>query len=137
MDGRPPDELPNDVRAFLYSCIDSVEQVEILTLLGRSSRSWSARAVGQKLGLQDSSARHHLETLVARGLLQTAISSEVAYRYAPKSADLRRYADQLTEYYGTARTAIVRFLTTSPKRAKRFSDAFRLRDPEQNAKGEK
>jgi predicted ArsR family transcriptional regulator len=129
MDKRP-DELPNELRAFIYSCIDSVEQAELLVLLCRSNRSWSTKAVAGELGLSDTAARHHLESLVARGLLHTTVGAEVSYSYAPKSADLRRYGDQLTEYYATARTAILRFIASSPRRVKRFSDAFKLRDPE-------
>jgi predicted ArsR family transcriptional regulator len=131
MDNRePPPELPAELKAFLYSCIDEVEQVEILALLCRSDRAATAHAVAVDLGLSDHVARHHLETLVARGLLQIAIGAEVSYGYAPKSVQLRRYAELLTEYYATSRTAILRFITTSPRRAKRFSDAFKLRDPE-------
>jgi DNA-binding IclR family transcriptional regulator len=123
-------EFPPEFRAFLYSCIDSVEQVEILALLCRSDRSWNARAVGTELGLPDIAARHHLETLSARGLLQTRIANEVTYSYGPKSTDLRRYGDQLSEYYATSRTVLLRFIATSPRRVKRFADAFKLRSPE-------
>ncbi len=130
MDERPERELPNELKAFLYSCIDSVEQLEILALLCRSKSSWSARAAGTALGLADAVARHHLETLVARGMLQIAVEGEVAYSYGPKSADLQRYGDQLRDYYSTDRTTVLRFIATSPRRVKRFADAFKLRDPE-------
>jgi predicted ArsR family transcriptional regulator len=114
----------------LYSCTDSVEQVEILVLLARTVRGWTTRTVAAELGLSDAAARHHLESLVARGLLQTTVGAEVSYSYAPRSADLRRYCDQLTAHYAASRTAILRFIAASPKRLKRFSDAFKLRDSE-------
>lgn len=131
MDDREPrNELPAELKAFLYSCVDTVEQVEILVLLCKSGRAATAHAVAADLGLSDQVAREHLETLAARGLLTIAVGAEVSYVYVPKSVQLRRYAEQLTEYYATSRTAILRFITTSPRRAKRFSDAFKLRDPE-------
>ena len=123
-------ELPPELRAFLYSCIDSVEQVEILVLLCRESGPWTARTTAERLGFSDVLTRRHLETLSARGLLRISVASEVLYAYAPKNAELRRYADQLSEHYATARTAIVRFVATNPRRLKRFADAFKLRDPE-------
>ena len=123
-------ELPPELRAFLYSCIDSVEQVEILVLLCREGGPWTARATAGRVGLPDAVARHHLETLAARGLLQISVASEVLYSYAPKNADLRRYADQLSEQYATARMAIMRFVVSHSRRLKRFSDAFKLRAPE-------
>ena len=123
-------ELPPDLRAFLYSCIDAVEQIDILVLLCNSRRPWTAAATAMHLGLTDAAARHHLETLGARGLLQIAVTADVSYTYAPKSADLRRYADRLSELHATSRTAIMRFVASSPLRLKRFSDAFKLRDVE-------
>lgn len=123
-------ELPNELKAFLFSCIDAVEQVEIVVLLCRANRPLNARAVATELGVSDPLARHHLESLVARGLLSTAVGNEVSYSYAPRSAELRRYADQLVEYYGSARTTILRFIASSPRRVKRFADAFKLREPE-------
>lgn len=123
-------ELPSELRAFLYSCIDSVEQVEILMLLCRDSRPWTARATAERLGFSDGLTRGHLETLSARGLLQISVAAEVLYAYSPKNAELRRYADQLSEHYGTARTAIMRFVASNPRRLKHFSDAFKLREPE-------
>lgn len=129
MSDQPPHEVPAELRAFLYSCIDAIEQVEILVLLARSERLWSARTVASELSLSDAVCRHHLETLAARGLLQITVGQEVSYRYAPKSADLRRYGDQLAEHYTTSRTAIMRMIATAPRRSiKRFADAFKLRD---------
>jgi hypothetical protein len=126
-----PERLPPELRAFLYSCIDAVEQVEILVLLCQSDRACSAKAVASNLSVTDAVARHHLETLVARGLLQATIGAEVTYRYAPKSVELRRYGDQLVEQYTTSRTAILQTVATASRRSvKRFSDAFKLRDSE-------
>ena len=130
MTNPPPSELPNELKAFIYSCIDAVEQVDLLSLLSRSAQPLPTRAVATDLGLPDPAARHHLETLTARGLLQTDVGSEVRYRYAPKSADLRRYADDLIRFYAVSRTTILRFIASSPRRVKGFSDAFTLREPE-------
>jgi predicted ArsR family transcriptional regulator len=130
MSERPPGELPTELRAFIYSCIDAVEQVEILSLLMASTRPLSARSVASSLGLADASARHHLETLAARGLLQIGTGQELAYGYAPKTPDLRRYGDQLASYYARERTTVLRFIAANPRRLRRFSDAFKLRDQE-------
>jgi predicted ArsR family transcriptional regulator len=126
----PGGDLSPELRAFLYSCIDAVEQVELLAVVSQSGRSWTAHAVGQALGVTDTVARHHLETLAARGLLQITVGAELSYSYAPKTGELRRYADQLVERYATSRTAVLRFITSNPRRLKQFSDAFKLRDEE-------
>ncbi|MGE3177203.1 MAG: hypothetical protein AB7O32_07020 [Vicinamibacterales bacterium] len=125
-----PDGLPAELKAFLFSCIDSVEQLETFTLVGRSGQGWTARAAGERLGLSDLAARHHLETLAARGLLQISVGEEVSYSYGPKTADLQRYADMLFVRYAERRGEVIRFVASSPERLKRFSKAFKLRDPE-------
>ena len=126
-----PPALPAELRAFLYSCIDSVEQVEILLLLRRDVRARTAREVSGETGLGETAARRDLETLVARGLLAAEKPGAVLYRYQPKSPDLRRYADQLAQFYAENRTAVAGFIATQSRRSiKTFSDAFKLRDQE-------
>jgi hypothetical protein len=118
-----------ELKAFIYSCFDAVEQVELLVLLQRAAEPWSARSAAQACGISDASARHHLETLAARGLLQIAVGQETTYRFAPKRAELQTYADALATGYADSRTAIVRLVVTSPLRsARRIADAFTFRE---------
>ncbi len=122
-------DLPHDLRAFLYSCIDAIEQAQIVVRLQASDGARTARTIAGDLGLSDAVARRHLEVLVARGLLQTAVEGEVFYRYAPRSAELQRYAELLVEWWGHSRTDVMRFIATTPRAPmKRFSDAFKLRE---------
>jgi predicted DNA-binding transcriptional regulator len=122
-------ELPADLRAFLYSCIETIEEAQIVMRLQASEGAWPARTIARDLALNDSIARRHLEVLVARGLLQTAVGGEVFYRYAPRSPELQRYTELLVEWWGHSRTAVMRFIATTPRGSmKRFSDAFKLRN---------
>ena len=130
MDTPARDELPAELRAFLYSCIDSIEQVEILMLLREAERGCTTRAVASSLGLGEAAARGHLETLTARGLLHAAPGPEITYRFDPKTPALARYADLLADQHARARGAVLRFVATSSRRTKGFADAFRLRDME-------
>ena len=124
-------ELPPELRAFLYACVDAVEQAEIIVTLHASDGSCTAGTLGRELGMPDTIARHHLETLVARGLLQTVVRGELFYRYAPKTPELQRLADALCESWGHSRSAVLRFIATNPRSSMRsFSDAFRLRKKE-------
>jgi hypothetical protein len=125
-------DLPSELRAFLHSCIDSIEQVEILMIIRGSDRFRTAREVGPELGMPVAAARRDLETLAARGLLEVRVSeNEIGYRYGPKTPDLARYADLLAQHYITARPAVLGFVAReSSQSIKRFADAFRLRDPE-------
>jgi hypothetical protein len=121
-------ELPADLRAFLYACIDAVEQAEFVVRLKASGEGCTARTLGTELGVPAEFARKHLETLVARGLLQTEVGSDVRYRYAPRSTELRRFAELLVECWAESRTTIVQFIVTQARSPFRtFSDAFDIR----------
>ncbi len=130
MNTPPHDDLPPALRAFLYSCIDSIEQLDMLMLLRRSDRAWRAREVAAELQLSDAVARAHLETLTARGLLHARAEGEVTYRFQPKTNELARYAALLAEAYASSRHLVVRFVATRSPRTKSFSDAFKLREPD-------
>jgi predicted DNA-binding transcriptional regulator len=121
------EDVPAELRAFLYSCIHSVEQAEMVVRLHESEGAFPARTLARQLGIADAAARHHLETLVARGLLQTAVGGEVFYRYAPRSPELQRFAAQLIEWWGHSRSAVLRAIAMRPQSLASFSDAFKLR----------
>jgi hypothetical protein len=79
--------------------------------------------------MEPSAARHDLETLAARGLLEVLVASETGYRYRPKSGELARYCDVLAEQYITSRQTVLGYVATQSRRSiKRFADAFKLRD---------
>jgi predicted ArsR family transcriptional regulator len=72
----PASELPPALRAFLHSCIESVDQVETLMLLRGSDRFRTAREVADALGVSTPTTRRNLETLAARGLLEVSVGAE-------------------------------------------------------------
>jgi hypothetical protein len=129
-----PDEpqasgISAELRAFIYSCFDAAEQVELLVWLQRSAESATARAAAQACAISDGTVRHHLETLAARGLLQIAVGEETTYRFAPKRAELQAYAEALVAAYAESRTAVMRLVVTNPLRsARRIAGAFTFRD---------
>jgi hypothetical protein len=90
MDFGGRDELSPELRAFLYSCIDAIEQLEMLVLLRRTGHPWTTRAVAAEFGLTDVQTRAALETLTARGLLAAKAGNEVTYRFEPRSPELTR-----------------------------------------------
>ncbi len=120
------EELPPDLKAFVFTCIDALEQVELLARLHASTAPQPAGAVARDLGITATAARHHLETLAARGLLQIEVGDEVTYRFDPKSDELRRYAARLLEHYASSRMAVIRAIQGS-RGLKSFADAFKLR----------
>ena len=128
MGARGP-ELPSELRAFLFTCIDSVEQLEILLLLTASPRPLTVKDVAALAGGVEAVARAHLEALVARGLLRVQASGPTTYTCAPRSAELERYLDLLVTWHRSSKSLIVGFVAAHARGGLRgFSDAFKLRD---------
>src|SRR5690349_8274958 len=119
-------DLPADLRAFLYSCIDSVDQVDLLIRLRHSQAARTVRQLSAVSGLATAAVRTHLETLVVRGLLRADVAEEVGYRYAPESPELRRFADLLETCYSKQRDQAVRAI--SARSVCTFGVAFKFKD---------
>lgn len=129
MENETPGELPSELRAFLHSCIESIDQVELLMMLRGSDRFRTARDVASEFRMTPAHARRDLETLSARGLLEVRVGEETSYRYQPKTDDLARYCDLLAQHYIRSRQAVLGFVATESRLSvKRFADAFKLRD---------
>jgi hypothetical protein len=123
--------LPTELRAFLHSCIDSIDQIELLMMLRGSDRMRTTREIASDLGVALAVARRNVETLAARGLLEVRVAEEMSYRYRPRTDDLARYCDLLAQYYVTARPTVLGFVATESRLSiKRFADAFNFRDPD-------
>jgi DNA-binding transcriptional MocR family regulator len=124
-------ELPTELRVFIHSCIESIEQVELLLLMRGSEQMRTVRDIASALRVSMARARRNLDTLAARGLLEVRVGEEIAYRYRPKSDYLARFCDVLAQYYITSRQAVLGFVAAESRLSiKRFSDAFKLRNPE-------
>ncbi len=131
METSGPSTLPVHLRAFLYSCIDSLEQLEILLLLRASTATWTTRAVAQAVQVADGRARVWLDALAARGLVRVTVRNETEYAFHPASDVLRRYCEELAEAYRQSQRDVLRFVAALPPSSIRsFANAFKLRDTE-------
>jgi DNA-binding IclR family transcriptional regulator len=124
-------ELPAPLRAFLHSCIESIDQIEMLMILRGTEEGRPVRDIAVALRMEPSNARRDLDTLAARGLLKVIVAEETSYRYRPKSSELAQYCDLLAQYYVASRQTVFGYVAAESRRSiKRFADAFKLRDPE-------
>lgn len=125
VDATDDPDLPADLRAFIYSCIDTVEAADTLVRLRQLERPATVRELSGELGLSPAVTRRCVEVLTARGLLAAEVGSETVYRYAPESVRLRDYVELLAEAYASRRDAVIR--AVSMKAARAFADAFKFR----------
>ncbi len=122
--------FPGEVAVFIASCIDSVEQVEILLALrANPARHWTPEQLSRDQHSSIHSVHLRLQHLVACGLVGKEGSS---YFYAaPAGAD--RLVQRLAELYADRRSAVIeRIFSDRKDPLQPFSDAFRLREDTEN-----
>jgi hypothetical protein len=126
--------LPDEVKQFIETYIDSVEQLEILLLLHRAPNvDWSARRVSEALCTNESSAANRLVHLAARGVLVTTGESPILYRYAPTPSSLDKTISSLAGLYVHFRVRIIETIFAKPNDYVRvYADAFRIRKGDGN-----
>jgi predicted transcriptional regulator of viral defense system len=119
--------LPADVHRFLHEHIESVEHLEVLLLLSRTSeRGWSVAEVAEALYSHPSSIKLRLGRLVGQGLLREI--EEGCYRYSPRTIELRTTVQRVAESYHDRRVAVITLIASKPlDNVRAFSDAFRIR----------
>jgi hypothetical protein len=117
--------LSKDVAGFLTSHIGSLEQLEVLLLLQRTSpKSWSPDAIANELRVNATSVRGRLEDLGKRGLITAETEG---HRYDPRNsadATIRRVADA----YRERRVAVISFIFSRKESSMQtLADAFRVK----------
>lgn len=124
--------FPEAVRAFVREYINSVEQLEVLLLLHRTSpREWTAVAVARELRIDPISAARRLAEFQERGLVRARASHDaLEFWYEGTSPDKDRAISQLALAYKERRNSVLNLIFSTPTDAVRiFADAFRLRRP--------
>jgi hypothetical protein len=124
--------IPDDVRAFLLQCVDSIAQLEALLLLRTNpALTWEAEALAKRLyiSVQETAAiLHHLQ---ANGFLVTAKDASGVYQYQPASPDLGHMVDRIAELYARYLIPVTQLIHAKPlTRVQEFADAFKLKKDE-------
>lgn len=115
----------DDLLRFIGSSFRSVWALELLLLLKREPRGWTASELVSTLRASELVVSQAIESLLAAGLI--TIESE-SVCYMPASEDIARQMDQLERLYSARPDAVRRAIVSAiPSGATAFADAFRLR----------
>lgn len=121
------EQLSDALRLFLQGRLESVEQVETLLLLYRTSpREWSAGMVSRELRSDLITAARRLNSLEAIGLISVRAENDIAlYWYEGAEDPMVR---ELERAYRERRTSLISALVEPASEDLRaFADAFRIR----------
>ena len=95
------DPLPEDVARFLDDHIESIEQLEILRVLGEDrDREWDSVALADEVQAKPEAVRAHVKAMHSRGLLR-AITKGVGLscRYGAGTPELETIVGRLLQIY--------------------------------------
>lgn len=124
----PANGVPEDVRAFIFEFIDSVEQLEVLLLVrSQPSREWSVSEVTDALRTDAGSAAHRLRSLKEMGFIASTDTENARFRFQPQTERLQHLSDLLAATYKIRRHAVLELIFSPLKRIKTFASAFVVR----------
>lgn len=122
------DDLPPEVRQFLETSIDSIEQLQVLLLLYLSpERTWTTSEITLELRSTETSIEKRMNDLYDRKVL-TKTSEIGKHKFNPISSDMKKvieavaYQNQLRPYQ-----VIDAIYSSSTKSIQAFADAFKVR----------
>jgi DNA-binding transcriptional ArsR family regulator len=126
----PAEPFPEDVKSFMDANVDSVEQLEILRVLGESPGvKFLPGELAKLVQTSPPALTSHLAALYARGLVTTAGEApDLRWRHGARSPDLQKMLDRLLHLYRERPVTMIRMAyARADKTLVAFAEAFRLR----------
>ena len=123
--------LSTEVKQFLRTHIQSLEQLEILALMRpEPDRAWTAKSVFDIILSSERSIERRLRAFTEMGLLATIAEAPQAYRYAPRTAELDSIVAETLQAYKLRRVMVTETIFRPEQDpAQTFADAFRFKQP--------
>ena len=121
--------LSSEVKQFLRTHIQSLEQLEILAVIRpEPERDWTAKLIYDAILSNENSIEGRLKQFMANGLLEETGNTPLRYRYAPASGELDRAVQQTLQAYKQRRVLVTETIFRPEEDpAKSFADAFRFK----------
>jgi DNA-binding transcriptional LysR family regulator len=125
--------FPEDVARFMLENIETIDQLEILRILGENpGREWDCVTLAREVQANAQAVRGHVAALSARGVL-TMIQqgTAVACRHGAATPELESMVGRLLHVYKERPVTMIKMVyqrAKDPLRA--FADAFRIRKEE-------
>jgi hypothetical protein len=116
----------DEIVAFLRLCIDSVESLEVLTLLlEQPEKNWTAKTLSLQIRSSEGSVEKRLKSLVACRVIVPAEGRPGQFR--PASPEMERSVRETVAFYRLRPHRAMEILYSKPESAMQsFADAFRF-----------
>jgi DNA-binding MarR family transcriptional regulator len=124
------DPIPEPIARFLDCNVESIEQLEMLRVLGEApGKEWTAGDLAKEVQCRSADIGGHLAALQQRGLLKTEQRQSLTIcRHAPATPEIEGQLDELLRFYKERPVTLIKAVyERAQARLKAFADAFRLR----------
>ena len=121
----PSDDIPDDLRNFIVTHINTIAHLEALLLLrGHRQEDWTSKACAQRLYIPEGHAAQVLHALNESGFLAV---SEGRYRFHCRNEELEQIVLRFADLHRQKLIAVTNLIHTNQNRIRQFADAFKLR----------
>lgn len=124
------DPIPERLALFLDRNVESIEQLEILRILGETSdQEWRSSDLARDAQIRPADISSQLAALEQRRLLKTEQrGNELFCRYGPATPEISEQLADLLRFYKERPVTLIRMVYNRVNdRLKAFADSFRLR----------
>src|SRR5687768_9784920 len=123
------EDIPEELKQFIFASFESMDQLRILLLLQASpERDWSILAMSTNLYLRPELAQKGLDTLQRKGFVVVHDQSDPHYRYQPASTALEQMVQAVVMLDQTRPVTLIKLIYARPQDPlQSFADAFKLR----------
>jgi DNA-binding MarR family transcriptional regulator len=126
--------LPDDIRRFLDGNIETIDQLEVLRILGeKPDREWTAAELAAEVQAKPQVVATHVVALQGRGLLTAQQrGADLVARHGARTPELQTLVGRLLQLYRERPVTMIKMVYERAKDPLRtFADAFRLRKEEE------
>jgi hypothetical protein len=122
-------KIPEDVRRFIQTNIDSIAQLEALLLAHEQPETeWTITGMSARLYISPESTAVVLLRLCHDRLMAPAGTDQTRFKYKPDSEELSRLVDRLAETYAKQLVPVTRLVHSKQRsRLQEFPEAFDFR----------
>jgi hypothetical protein len=123
--------IPEEVVRFLDAYIDTIDQLEILRVLGdQPAKEWQADELARAVQAKAQTIGTHLAALQARGLVTGDLSGgELLWRHGARTPELEGRVAQLLHVYRERPVTLIKMVyDKAGARLRAFAEAFRVRE---------
>jgi hypothetical protein len=122
-------KIPEEIRAFTYKYVTSLEQLEVLVqFVDNPNSEYNSSLLNQTLRTNTTSIESRLEDLFNKGFIVLKDSEKKLYQYGPRTDKLHLEARAITQFYKDNYHSMINLIYSRPMdNIRSFADSFKLR----------